>query len=144
LKLKLAVRCLILREGKVLVQVSRRGDFYKIPGGKLKPEETLIKTLEREMYEELGLQLKETPTLIAVIDSFYRDRGDLVHEIGFYFVCEVKGEPMPREDHIAVKWVNVRSADAQKIRPQALLELLEDLGNGNIARIPRYLVSVEL
>ncbi len=144
MKLKLTARCIVLKNGKLLVQVGRRGDFYKLPGGKVKPEETIVKTLEREMYEELGLKLVKPPSLVAIVDSFYRDRGAVVHEVGFYFVCEVDGSPRPREDHIVVKWVDLESGDVSKLKPSVLLELVDAIARGSCKLKPMYLVSVEL
>ncbi len=144
MKLKLTARCLIISNNNVLVQVSRRGNFYKLPGGKLKPQEPLIEALKREIREELGLRVVGEPRLVAVVDSFYRDRSDVVHEISFYFICNVEGEPTPREDHLEIKWVDIESTDIEKVKPKAVADIIKFVRKGGLGYEPAYYISVEL
>ncbi len=143
MKLRITARCIILDNGNLLVQVSRRGNFYKLPGGKIKPSEPILKSLERELYEELGLRVRETPRLVGIIDSFYRDKSSIVHEVGFYFLCNVEGKPTPRENHIEVKWLKLGTADFEKLRPTPLQELIMNVVSG-VQQSQLYYISVEV
>ena len=40
------------------------GDFWLLPGGGVKPHETSVEALRRELWEETGLALKSKPTLL--------------------------------------------------------------------------------
>ena len=142
MRLRITARCIIINDGKVLVQVSRRGNFYKLPGGKIKPSEPVLHTLERELYEELGLRFNEPPRLVGVVDSFYRDRLAIVHEIGFYFLCSVEGEPVPRENHIEVKWLEPGSEDFVKLKPDAVQEIVSKLASGDTPS-QSYYISID-
>lgn len=52
---KVAVRALILHEGKILLVRHRGKDFYALPGGKVDPGEDIKSALSRELMEELGV-----------------------------------------------------------------------------------------
>ena len=86
---RVAARCIILRDGKILVQLSKRGDFYRLPGGRIRPDETIVQGLQREVHEELGIEKLENMRLIFIVDSFYKRRSGIGHEVGFYFLCDV-------------------------------------------------------
>lgn len=59
------VAALIQSEGKILVCQRHRADtfglMWEFPGGKMKPNETLEATLERELREELGAAARIGP-----------------------------------------------------------------------------------
>ncbi len=60
-----AARGVILREGKLLMIHTDRGD-YKFPGGGVEPGESLEAALRRELLEETGRELLGEPEYVAV------------------------------------------------------------------------------
>ncbi len=124
--MRISVRCVFTRGNEILVQLSKKGDFYRLPGGRVRPDETLIKALKRELLEELGISVEEPTRLLYVVDSFYRRRSNIVHDIGFYFYCEkYEGDIKPREEHIRVKWIPLEKISKDNFRPAPLAELLK-------------------
>jgi 8-oxo-dGTP diphosphatase len=91
-------RVLAARRTRGAAEVVGRWEF---PGGKVEPDETLIGALRRELAEELSVDVRIGPEL-----------GDgsgwaiSAHLVLHLFVVQVAdGEPTPRTDHDAVRWL---------------------------------------
>ncbi|RUM47620.1 MAG: hypothetical protein DSY37_01965 [Hyperthermus sp.] len=146
---RVTARCIIMRDSSVLVQLSKHGDFYRLPGGRVRPEETLVQGLQRELREELGLDRIDNPLLLYVVDSFYRRRNGIVHELGFYFLCDGvdPGEVEPKESHLRVKWVKASEITPDSFRPSVLAAYLKELlASSGLKhyRAPIYLVNIDV
>jgi len=128
--LRVSARCIILDGDRILVQLSKHGDFYRLPGGRIRPEETILHGLQREIREELGIENLKDPKLLYVVDSFYRRRNGIVHEIGFYFLCNPVGgldKLRPREEHLRLRWVRLQEISPETFRPATLAGYLKKL-----------------
>ena len=85
----------ILRQnGKVLACQRRRGGRYELkwefPGGKVEPGETVLRCLERELHEELSVNIHGVGR-IEVETSEYADGG--LFEVAYCFVAGFEGQP---------------------------------------------------
>ena len=81
-------------EGKLL------GGLWEFPGGKQEPEESLELCLQREIMEELGIEVTVGQKL-ASFDHAYSHFAITLHA----FECRiVSGQPQAN-DHIAIEWV---------------------------------------
>jgi 8-oxo-dGTP pyrophosphatase MutT (NUDIX family) len=85
-----------LRNGRVLVQNVSGDPLKTIPGGRIDQNESSVDTVIREMQEEFGLTVSVGP-LAFVIESFFPEKGQLFHEIGFYYPI-VDSEIFPYRD----------------------------------------------
>ena len=151
---RVVARCIILRDSNILVQLSKHGDFYRLPGGRIRSEETILQGLHRELREELGIERIEEPTLLYIVDSFYRRRNGIVHELGFYFFCNNidVNNIKPKEEHLRMKWVNIDSITSDVFRPSVLAAYLRELvrksSSGKLfapnCNWPVYLVNVDI
>ena len=126
-KIRITARCIIISKDSILVQVSKKGDRYRLPGGRIKIDETALQTLERELREELGLDLVEAKGPVYIVEAFYKTRRGLVHEIGLYFICKTIGTPEPKESHLKIKWLPLSQLDEDRLRPKRLATLLKNL-----------------
>lgn len=52
-----SARCIVVREGEVLVVTDRDGVRHIVPGGRREPGETSMATAQREVREETGLDV---------------------------------------------------------------------------------------
>ncbi|AEM38686.1 NUDIX hydrolase [Pyrolobus fumarii 1A] len=136
-----STRCIIIRGGRLLVQRGKKG-HYRLPGGRVANSETIIQCLKREMLEELALEI-DVRKLLYIIEAFYRGRGKIIHEVGFYFECGADGEPEPQESHIEVLWVDLDETSLAPLRPRVLATVLPYDWRRGWDGTPRYLVSFE-
>ncbi|MCR5677734.1 MAG: NUDIX domain-containing protein [Agathobacter sp.] len=87
-----AVRGIIERDGKFIMQQSKEGDF-KIPGGGIEPGETHVQALAREVREEVGLLV--IPESVRPIGEIVEKRRDIFDPTrtyiahSYFYVCDV-------------------------------------------------------
>jgi (d)CTP diphosphatase len=93
----------IVRDGRLLI--ARRGHGHRhagrweLPGGKVKPGESLAACLERELAEELGIAARAGATLCSTRQC---DQG-LVIALSALAILGFQGEPEARE-HEELAW----------------------------------------
>jgi 8-oxo-dGTP diphosphatase len=91
-------------DGSVLIarrpEDKHAGGFWEFPGGKVAPGESARAALDRELAEELGIEVIEARPLIGYRHS-YPDR-DVVLRV--FLVLRYRGEPEGREGQ-PLRWV---------------------------------------
>ena len=92
---KYAVRAVIIKQGKLAMQISKLGE-YKIPGGGVEESENFESALIREVKEETGL-LVERDSIIELgeiqeirEDNYKKGQKYICHS--YYYTCKVKDE----------------------------------------------------
>lgn len=92
--IRLAVRGLILRDGRLLVVNAWPGhqsDLWCAPGGGAEPDLSLPENLQREVHEETGLTVTVGDPVL--VNEFHDPAGDF-HQVDVYFRCEIaSGDP---------------------------------------------------
>jgi ADP-ribose pyrophosphatase YjhB (NUDIX family) len=73
-------------------------DFYNLPGGRAKFQETTMEAITREMKEELGLDI-ENPKLIAVAENFFTWANQNVEELLFIYKIDLDDSYYDILDH---------------------------------------------
>lgn len=116
---------LIFRNGKLLIAQrhpdAHLGSLWEFPGGKREPRETFEQCLQRELHEELGVEVIVGELFESVTHS-YPERVVLLK----FFLCQLaQGEPQPL-DCAAVKWVTRTELTAHEF-PAADAGLLHKL-----------------
>ena len=98
---------IIIKERKVLVAqrkpTSRRGLLWEFPGGKVKAEEDPRQCLQRELEEELGIEVDVGEQFEVVTHSY----GDTAIMLLSYLCRLVRGTPRAIDCHRA-RWVTTR------------------------------------
>jgi len=97
----------IIEGEKVLVTQRKKGDSYgllwEFPGGKVEPGEEPRQALQRELKEELGIEI-EAGMIFESVFQFYPEFPILL----LAYHCQVKkGTPEPLGCH-AFRWVNLK------------------------------------
>ena len=97
---------LIQRADEVLLGLRPKGHnlagFWEFPGGKMEPKETPQVALQRELFEELGIQADIGPVCLTATHD-YGDTGILLL---FFKVSYWQGEPKTVH-HTELKWTKI-------------------------------------
>lgn len=121
----LAVACgVLVRGGRVLLAQRPAGKvaagYWEFPGGKIEPGETTRQALERELHEELGVEVRAARPLIRFRHE-YTNRTVLLDT---WLIDGFDGEPHGREEQ-ALAWV---TAEELAAHPQVLPTVLPIAG----------------
>lgn len=113
MKLFLATKALVIREGRILIL--READTYAegteagkwdVPGGRINDEEPFLDGLSRELQEECGLLVSD-PCIISVQENFPIIRGEQCHIVRMYFTVTGGSESVIlSQDHDAFLWID--------------------------------------
>lgn len=116
---------LVFRKGLLLIAQRRPGDhlggLWEFPGGKREPDESFEQCLERELQEELGIQVEVGELLDSVTHAYPEKK---VH-LQFYRCRCPEGEPRAIGCH-ALAWIRPHELD-QFAFPAADAHLLQKL-----------------
>jgi len=85
---KVSVYMCVIINNKVLLYRRKKHpqyDYTGLPGGKIKFGEKILKTAERELYEETGLKAKFNN--VGVVRQIRKDKQRQVIEDGTFYVC---------------------------------------------------------
>jgi len=135
--LQIAMKAVIVHNGKVLImretadhdtntQVGR----YQMPGGRLEPGEVFNKALDREIFEETGLKVKQ---LYPILVGEWRPviKGAPHQIVGVFMVCQVSTAKIKlSEEHDDYKWIYAKDYKKYDIPPpdwQAIAEYAKNL-----------------
>lgn len=88
-----AVRAIILKGDQVLMVYSKLNGDYKFPGGGVEDGEQHTITLERELLEECGAQLKTVLGEFGQVEEYdeaEEEEFDLFCMHSYYYFCEIE------------------------------------------------------
>jgi ADP-ribose pyrophosphatase YjhB (NUDIX family) len=131
---RLAVRAVILREGRLLLVNAYRGSaaLWCAPGGGVELHQPLTQALQREVREETGLEIAVGN--ICLVNEFHDPHG-VFHQVDIYFRCVVTGgdpvgewvDPEGIVTHRA--WVTRAEMAGLRVKPDSLAAVAwEDAG----------------
>ena len=118
------VAAIIERDGAFLVARRLKGThlagLWEFPGGKCESGETHVECLQRELREELGVEARVGPEVLAT-EHVYPERTVRLH----FRACQIEGAPQPLLGQ-QIQWVQGDSLRALEF-PAADAELIEML-----------------
>ena len=83
----------IIHDGHVLLVRDERDDFWYMPRGRCELLESSDQTLRREVWEELGVEVR-VGRLLWVVENFFEHDNRRNHELGFYYLVALpEGSP---------------------------------------------------
>jgi len=127
---------LIWKEGKLLIATRPKGThlegFWEFPGGKQEEGENLQECLQREIKEELGVEVR-VDELFLTVDHEYPDKRISLH----VFNCTwLEGKPVPLQGQ-ETRWIALTDLSKFTFPPPdvQVIETLTKRGKTNKRRI---------
>lgn len=103
-----ACRCIVVKDGMMLLSYERKTDQWMIPGGGLEDDETERECCIRELAEETGYIIEPSECMLEINEYYENFRF-----VSKYFFGTVKGEceitltDREREVGMTPKWISV-------------------------------------
>ena len=150
-----SARAVLVDETRVLLNHLRHdtiGDFYELPGGGVRPGETLRQAVARETREETGYSVEVHELLwvrdyIAANHEFADISPPGFHAVDLLFRCTLAGpavaEPHEIDNHqIGVEWVGGNRVESLRVHPGAIVPALQAYLTDRTVIKPIYLGDV--
>lgn len=122
---RVAVGVVTDSQGRILIALRpehvHQGGLWEFPGGKVHAEETLEQALRRELWEELGIEVRASEPLIRIRHD-YPDKSVLLE---VHRVTSFKGEACGKEAQ-PIRWVSPQALFDYKF-PQANWAIVQAL-----------------
>ncbi len=125
--LHIAAVCLTDKQGRLLVVRKHNTRFWMLPGGKAESGETPFATMQREVLEEIGIQVtKEHTPYLGHFEAVAANEAD--HQVSAHiFYGHYDGQLTPLAELAEVKWTypaHLPEADIAPILKEAVLPAL--------------------
>jgi ADP-ribose pyrophosphatase YjhB (NUDIX family) len=127
---------LMIQKGdEILVEVNPEIDFVTIPGGRVKTMESSLAALQRELKEEMQVDILETEVIMkALIENFFEMNGRKYHELYILYKTTIDEydtrftNDMINHDSDAsyYKWVKISDLAKENLLPAILRTLSND------------------
>ena len=120
-QIEIELRAVIVNNGKLLLchNPEKPPPFYYLLGGHMEFGETFEKCLNRELREEIGINIKNMK-LLTFSENFFKDWEGDHHEINFLYEVETSVKPeiiTSHEKHIQLEWVNINKLKKVNLLP---------------------------
>lgn len=113
------------------------GDFYILPGGGQNAGELLPETVQREVMEETGIEVRAKDIAFVIEGS----EGESFHRVDLVFLCEYLGEnqePICPDTHqVGYEWLKIDGLNRMPLYPSKLRRPIMNLYAG--VKTPVYL-----
>ncbi len=113
--------------GRILLHKRTDNEYWSIPGGAMKPGESIAETVVREVQEETGIEA-EVQKILGVYSnprhvSVYDD-GEVRQQFSICFLCRAAGgELRTSEESSEVRFVELAETEALEIHPSIRLRI---------------------
>lgn len=144
-QIRISAKAVIIQNGKLLAIKLNDGkeEWYILPGGGQDCEERLPQTVEREVREEAGIEVK-CKDLLFVIEGVH---GESFHRVDLVFLCDYIGEASDATFHsdtnqIGVEWLDLSILNRLPLYPSKLRRPIMNFYEGK--EYVRYLGNEEI
>lgn len=124
--LDVAVGIIINSDNRILI-TKRRDDvhlagLWEFPGGKCDEGESDLVALQRELREEIGIEVDDAESFCSLCHRY----DEKVINLHFFFVKQYRGEPYGREQQ-PFKWVTIEALSDYEFPPanQVIIKRLQ-------------------
>jgi len=131
---------ILIHDNKMLFVKSAIGDYYYMIGGGVHMGEASDVCIEREVFEESGINAC-VDYLAVVCENFFKGKGGKIdgldcHTIEFYYYMKIQDEDLTARKHTTddgeeLVWLPIEEIKASKIKPEFIKENIDKIINGN-------------
>ena len=126
--IELIVRLVIKKENKVLLCKNKKGGHYFLPGGHVEFNDSIEKTIYKEMAEELGLKKEQISniTYLNYLEQMFINNGENHHEFNIIFTAKIPLDTniVSKENHIDFEWINTKDIKNIKLLPKRIISFI--------------------
>ncbi len=113
--LRTAVRAIVFNpKNKIAILNAKKYKFHKLPGGGVEKGESIKKTLERELKEEIGCKvkiIKEVGKIIEIKNKYGQKQESFCYVANILSECDFNLTKEEREDlGVEVEWFTINEA----------------------------------
>ncbi|MDD5464180.1 MAG: NUDIX hydrolase [Candidatus Moranbacteria bacterium] len=108
-KIIIASGPVIIKNNKVLLNISGKDTFWKFCGGIVEENENLIETATREAYEEMGINIKITNTEPFLFHTTKEKDGEIFDVVLVHFLANFTGKIIPHKEVHEHGWLNINN-----------------------------------
>ena len=131
------VGAVIVHDGRLLAMEGPTGEYYYLPGGRVRMNETMEEALQREIGEELDANVRVIRPL-WFCEKFFDPNGEQNHKLSVYFLAELDWQQLPAlegqfrladtdgDEHI-FRWLSEEEVRSVRVHPVVLQESWPEL-----------------
>jgi len=130
--MNIRVAAILIKDGQILLVNHRRlgRSYWVLPGGKLKPGETLEACVRREVWEEAGLKVS-VKQLLYLSECISPKQEKQILDV--FFLGEIQDGDLSLNTKVPLeqpKFIDLDTLPDLPLYPPIAFEILEDLQNG--------------
>ena len=137
-KFNFRVGCIIISsDNRVLLNTDDNKDFWILPGGRVLSGEDTKTAINREIKEELGLEIYNE-NIKVTMESFFRFRGQDYHELQYVYTAKLKTKFIEYytykfcgHENQKFKWFKLEELENIRFLPAPLLECVKESLKGD-------------
>ncbi len=110
----------IVKNDKILLDISSDDNFWKFCGGKVKKDESLQNTAIRRAKEELGINVSitnDTPFLLYTTKEVDNNKNDVILA---HFLADTNDKIIPGEDVKEWAWIPIEELKNENLAPNII------------------------
>lgn len=128
---------LIEKNNKILFQKRKADKVWALPGGKLSVMEKTEDGAKREIFEELGCNIRNLE-MLSVTENFFKANDKNVHQYIFTYKAELDTDEFDNFEefdgievgkNVVYRWIEIDRLSEFEIRPDNIKEQIEDMKN---------------
>ncbi|MFG6497086.1 NUDIX hydrolase [Fictibacillus sp. UD] len=122
------VAAVMIEDGRILLHRAKQETNWSLPGGRVKLGEDAKASLQREMKEELDLQVT-VDRFLWTVENFFTYAAKEIHEVGLYFRLTAEN-PLPfhkgeeftvlEAERLVFKWVPLQDLNQYVLYPEVV------------------------
>jgi ADP-ribose pyrophosphatase YjhB (NUDIX family) len=138
-KFNLRVGAVVTHGDRILLCNIKGRDYWFLPGGRIKTNESSLDAIERELFEELGEGYRVVRPLVCA-ENFFENDATLFHEICFFYEVQWLCDRITKhreKDYEIFEWVEMKDMAKYNLKPEVIKNYILEKRNGTELVIQR-------